>query len=257
MVTASQLTDNLAAWSTVVLAIFTIVLVVFAFVQARFTGRAMDQASDALDQARQDTLEATKARIDERAPRLIVIPEGTAGSIRRWPTNTPLIIELQQGEPVGDDEEIGIAGWFRIENQGLTTALVTLPRDVAIYPLNSGATGLNSVQMQRPTERQELRLRPGDGRLLLVQLAKAMDEWKTIYARPESTRGYFHVGISSTDTFEDGVSDITLLRFGGIPVQPAEIGWIGTPAVPTTVATEKTIRSYRITRTTSTTSSSG
>ncbi|HXA34610.1 MAG TPA: hypothetical protein VNV87_20335 [Acidimicrobiales bacterium] len=53
------------------------------------------------------------------------------------------------------------------------------------FLLDRGTTGLSSVQKQRPTERQQLRLRPSHGRLLFVQVAKTMDEWKPIYARPE------------------------------------------------------------------------
>ncbi|MGA8726958.1 MAG: hypothetical protein WB565_18140 [Acidimicrobiales bacterium] len=143
-------------------------------------------------------------------------------------------------------QEIGLTGWFRIQNQGESTAFVEMPPGVAVFPSTAGHVSLNAVKQPRPSGTIGLNLSPGEERLLLVQVVKTVEEWTQLAAVTETKRGYLYFEILATDAFLDGIRDVTRLRFKGLPIHFSQTddAWVGGPDEATTVGADKTIRTY-------------
>jgi hypothetical protein len=225
---------------TAILALVTVLLAAFGFRQVRLTEQALAQAS-------QDNQEAIKARIDQRAPLVAVKAEATSMSTAHWNRNTPTPVQLEPGDPVDIDQEVGIAGWFTIFNEGSTTALISVPPGVEVLSTWVDRPSLNNVNRPRSETAAELRLAPGVQHLLFVQFAMTVADWGSLVDTPMDERSPQFVILKVTDTFSEGIEDSLRLRFSGVPVHRDGGAWVGGPASSgdvTGIAVEKTIRQY-------------
>jgi hypothetical protein len=117
------LVADLTGDSTLALAAVTVILAGAAVYGAWLTRRA-------LAAAKQDMDEAIKARIDQQAPRVVILAE-------QWPptlfqrSGASKAAEIIPGQSIDRGSQvIGLAGWFRLENEGNSTAIVQLPPNV-------------------------------------------------------------------------------------------------------------------------------
>lgn len=195
--------------ATIALAVLTAVLAAAAIWSGAVTYRA-------LEAARRDTVEATKARIDQQAPRVTFVADKLARAAT-WPVDGRAS-EVRHGDQLAAGAEVGIAGQFWIRNDGSSTALIEIPPGVIAIPPIGPIHSLASLPDNRPAEGSNFALEPGKEARLLVWACRSTREWRDELARTAEQRGVLTVTVTVTDTFADGVSDSTDLVLHGVPV---------------------------------------
>lgn len=228
---AASTSDQITAFATVVLGIFTIVIAAVAINQAKLTRAALAAAE-------RDTIEATRSRIDQRAPSVTVTADRPAGFASDWMNaiNNEDLFDLETNR----NDTFASVGWFQLSNEGRSTGLVTVPPGTLLFdPVTNGVTSMGALRNYQPTKGwHEFPLRPGESRLLAIEVRKTLAEWVS-----EETRRVQTVEISVRDTFTVGVSDLTYACIVGIPVLPAATGFAGNSEMPS-VYIETTERRY-------------
>lgn len=223
----------------------TIALAVATFLLAAVTAYGVVLTRRALKVANRDTEEAIKSRIDQRAQRITIVAMAPGSATKSWDSSTPPITEMGGVDIIDEDEqEIGLTGWFKLSNEGYSTAIVELPAGVLSFAKDHPISSLNTIQAQRPSDVRQFPILPGDGAVLFVHATRTFAEWRSIYEQETSHREPLVVKIVAEDTFSEGVSDTTELHLRGVPISKSENAWTGKPEVATRLAVKRTTRGY-------------
>lgn len=224
--------------ATVALAALTSLLALAALVSLRFTRRALAVAEV-------DSIEATKARIDQQAPRMTVIAIEAGSSTGPWRVDADHLPKLephQAIQSISGDDCYGISGWFRLFNDGRSTAIVKFPPGVLDFPDGSS---LNEQKIKgRPTMPRRYPLRPEEVRLLFVWAARSSSEWNAQLHLSPDQREPLLVDLLATDAYQEGVRDRTTLALHGIPLVLSQGALVTSPEVPTSLKVSRTVREY-------------
>jgi hypothetical protein len=145
-----------------------------------------------------------------------------------------------------DDQIIGLTGWFRLENEGNSTAIVRLPPNVLVRPHEDTMPNLSSgVIAPRPSKAASVAVDANFGQKLLVYVWRTFDEWKAQAEQPEDRRTPLKVVIKVDDTFKEGISDTTEIGFVGVPIFRSNTGeWVGGIEKVPELIVGKTDRTY-------------
>lgn len=230
---------------TMSLADATIGLAAVTFVLACASAAGVWITYKALRTAQGENEEAIKSRIDARAPRVTIVAEAPGGATAEWPTGRGQIVPLPPAHPAKTDGEIGITGWFRLINEGLSTAIVNVPPNVLIaggkdaYPV-----ALTQIPNLRPTEPRQFPLRPEAVILVLAWACRTPGEWAKQARLPKNGRDHLTVTITSDDTYQDGVTDATDLHLHGVPISYSGEALMTVPEEPIWLAVDRTRRGY-------------
>ena len=215
-VLASNTSDIVVAVFAVLAFIVAVAASVISLIQGLIAREGMSLAFGELN-------ESVKSRIDDRAPLVTVVKAARAAPFK-W--DEPLhrfssrAVEVKPGERVAlDDGQLHAAGWFWIDNEGRSTAEVTLPptvivagnpspstvreNDAHLLPIN---TFIRRVQHDFPEDWQ-LRLHPNDRRLLYIYSGQRLDEWTADGFKPPI------VHIEVRDTIDQGIRDSIDIKF--------------------------------------------
>lgn len=245
---ASSSTDALTAWATVGLGAFTVILAGIALWQAILTRNALKAAD-------RDTLEATRARIDQAAPRVTFVATMPMDNQTEW------LVALQPDTdyqvPRDADGSVAVAGWFRSINEGKSTGIVQVPDGTLIVAeddyfaltLPELRAAINP-DLSRPPASVFV-LCPGENKYLLVEVRKSVGAWvegcNVFFAadgRVEGTMRDHAVEVVVDDTFADGIRDTTRLVFHLEPLARSGKSWRSTTLRPE-LRVERTVREYR------------
>ncbi len=231
----SALSADITGNATVGLAAATTVLAVVTAVGVCLTRRALNVAN-------RDTQEAIKSRTDQRAPLVVVVELAPAASVRTWHSDKAEIVETSPGEVAGSGE-LSLMGWFRIVNQGRSTALVSVPDGVLVLPRDAAVQSLNAVKYQRPVA-YRLSLEPGQSSVMLVQAFRSVEQWKEVASQEETRRSPITVTFKVGDTFSDGIRDTITLKFHGVPIRRDGNVWMEGAIEATRLEVGRTQREY-------------
>jgi hypothetical protein len=222
----------------------TVALAALTFVLAFVGIRSLQLTRDALGAAQADSVEATKTRIDQQAPRVTIVVLGPGSVTGDWAVDHgPSLVRVPGNESISHDFGVmGLSGWFRIFNEGRSTAIVGIPPGVIERRGEIGVTTVEEVSELRPTT--QLILEPGQSSVLFVWSARSVVEWIDELNLPLGERTPLRVGISVEDTYSDGISDMTDLLLRGIPLVDSG-GAQMTPAQQTiSLHVDRTRRTY-------------
>lgn len=205
--------------------------------------RAMGVASESATAANEGVVEALRARIDDRAPRIVVVMESP-----QWPPlvdragcavlsnstamhrKTKQSYEASAEVPFYLQEHQNWALWFRVRglviNEGEGTARVRL--DDGAYFVESSSPFLPTAGLvQVPPlvgsiDRQEYLLRPGDYGVIEWDCCGDLGVWASAYQNLDSMRrsGVCVLTISIADSFEQGIVDTIFVEVFGRPLEP-------------------------------------
>ena len=240
--------DSITAWATVALGALTAVLAGIGIYQARLTGRAL-RAAD------RDTREATKARIDQSAPRVVFVAEQESAHEGDW------LVELQPDShlmvPNQAGQAFALSGWFFLINDGKSTANVRVPDGVLLWtPGTQQVTSLRELHERwganpRPGEERVFTIGPGERQRLFAEFRRELRYWAD--GCPMSLDGtdqvvgtprWHSIDIRVDDTFEDGISDKTKLSFQGEPFVRLDEGRYRSNPSNSHLRVERTVRTY-------------
>ncbi|MBQ1012912.1 hypothetical protein KBX53_18515 [Micromonospora sp. M51] len=215
--------------------------------QAKAAERQVDLAQEAAKGAGAAVREASRARADERAPRVVALMEAP-----QWP---PRVDSARTGMPYAnelrllDHRSIGQSSvasssrpyvfhgqrnwfmWFRTRgvliNEGSATARVRLDGEAEFIegttPLAGEATISRPPQVGTP-DRQEYLLRPGESALFEWASGHTLGEWAEAYENPNppNPHGACFFTITVFDSFEHGVIDHIHAVMAGRPLVPVD-----------------------------------
>lgn len=233
--TPTTLADEATAWATVLLFMVTAILAGVGITQAVLTRRALLAAE-------QDTMEATRARIDQRAPSVILTVWASAASTRAW------LVDVKPTDryhlPSDADLSMALTGWFRVTNEGHSTAIVDVPEGVLILAGTQPIVSLNGLNSPPwPSEHQKFPLGPGESQVLLVETRRTFGEWAALHETDRATAPAIRIVVD--DTFAQGTRDRTDLLLHGNPLRRDSTAdaWMSDPA-PTPLEVKRTVRTY-------------
>lgn len=239
-----SLNETLTAWGTLALA-------GVASLQALVTRQAVTAT-------RVDVAETRRARVDATAPRVTFVSVATS-----WPPHIPDASDVtgrvgltpthQYVLPRDGDIEIFTAGTFSMTNEGTSTALVTLP------PGSMLVGTPDDPPRDLPTAQALARddvvvLGPGQRGLIWVRTRRTVHDWAVLSAKPLASQTPATVRVIVTDTFDDGVTDVTDLGFQAHALSSSGLNdhaWrmnpllAGQPDAPVLGIASTTRRSYR------------
>jgi hypothetical protein len=210
----SVILADATADATVALAALTFVLAVTSVVGIVFTRRALSSATD-------DTREATRARIDQQAPRIAIFTLGGEPSTLGWLQPLP-------SKPFDAlDSEIRVNGTAIFVNEGLSTAMIELPSGVTMDELPPGGSRL-SLDLLRdrgesfPNKIKALPLAPNESATVFVSLARTVQTWIDVFEQSE-TMGeqevITHAEIKVSTTYQAGIVDTTIIECYSAPIR--------------------------------------
>lgn len=178
--------------ATVALAVLTAVLAIVAVVGAVFTRMT-------LRSAQLDSVEATKSRIDQQAPRFTVIALASAAAARWGPNQS--INGLEHQQPVSaNDPDIGITGWFRVINEGRSSLVFEVPIGVLVLQANVSPSSLvNLASYAFPQTPNRVTLGPDEVKVLFVWTPRPVAEWADELRLPAERRTPLRVEIKAED----------------------------------------------------------
>jgi hypothetical protein len=232
---------DITGGATLALAIVTAVLALVTTVGVWVT-------LEALGVANRDSQEAIKSRIDQRSPLVVVVPEDHGHNTAFWDSETPNAVVLEVGTVPDRNKEIGITGWFRIQNEGHSTALVHL-HDGMVMMIGANVTYHIGGLGPRPRARSE-GLAPGEAAMLVVHVARLPQEWGDLAVAagsPEEPAPVQSlVPLVITDTFEQGTKDTITIELSGMPLHrmSERAEWVGAGSETTTLRVHPTRREY-------------
>jgi hypothetical protein len=234
-VTTPTIAGDATAWATVLLFMVTAILAGVGIRQAVLTRRALQAAE-------QDTMEATRARIDQRAPSVVLTAWASAASTREW------LVDVNPTDryhlPSDADLSMALTGWFRVTNEGHSTAIVDVPEGVLVLAGTQPVVSLNSINRpQRPSGHQKFPLGPGKSQVLLVETRRTFGEWAALNGTDGATAPAIRIVVD--DTFAQGTRDRTDLLLHGNPMRRdgTADAWMSDPA-PTPLEVKRTVRTY-------------
>lgn len=226
--------EGVTAWATVGLGAVTVILAAVSIIQALIT-------RGALRAAERDTVEATRSRIDQQAPRVTLLAEASAECAAAWLVPLPPNARFRLVQHGGT--ELALCGWFTATNEGRSTALVSTPegvmnlgQDIPVQNLDA----LRNIGLVRPTH-NTFDLRPGDWTRLFVEVRRPLSSWVQYSARERKAHT---VSVIVEDTFAEGIRDITDLVVAGEPIVPAGDDWRATGCL-SELRVERTVRDYQ------------
>jgi len=214
------------AWATVVVAFVAILALVATAYQARAS--------------RQAVLAPRRSAIDAMAPRLIIEAERP-----RWPPREvdyahvghygPRPPGTRFDDQVDFQRQLALETHVRITNEGVTTALVTLPPGV--IPVGSAGSdppeGTTEWLLWTRGRPQPLTVHPGESHWLLALGTRPISEWAALHTRydgdllaalDDAPAAKVTPGVRFTIVSEDqsshGVRDETIVDVICLPVQP-------------------------------------
>ena len=238
--TLAVLAADLTGDSTLALAAVTVVLAGVAIYGTRLTRRALSAAN-------QDVQEAIKARIDQQAPRVVIVAEQVGPPTLFWSADKPEVGVMTHGQSfISGDQIIGLTGWFRLENEGNSTAIVRLPPNVLVRSHGDSMPSLSSGVIEpRPSKPASVAVGANFGQKLFIYVWRTFDEWKAQAEQPEDRRTPLKVVIKVDDTFKEGISDTTEIGFVGVPIFRSNTGeWVGGIEKVPELIVGKTDRTY-------------
>lgn len=210
--------------------------------------RSADAARQSADAAELTVRESMRARVDQEAPRVIVLMDAP-----EWPpfidhsrstmpyANEPRLLErLGQAsvvgdEPVGDtfifDEQASWFMWLRTRgvliNEGRGTARVRVDGEARFVKSASDLYRAGTVEVRIPPRvgaaaNREYLLRPGEAAVFEWAYGHPLEDWADAYTNPTppNPHGAGFVSITSADYFEHGVIDFVFAEFAGRPIEP-------------------------------------
>jgi len=128
----------------------------------------------ALAVAERDTLEATRTRIDQAAPRVTFLPVEAGEHQAAW------LVPLEPGAsfqgPQSQTAEVAMSGWFRAVNDGKSTAIIDVPDGVLHMRERDAIATFANLGVGRPGPKQ-FPLLPGESTFLFVDLRKTVAGW--------------------------------------------------------------------------------
>lgn len=231
----ATMTDEITSGATVMLFLFTAVLAGVGIKQAVLTKRALQAAE-------QDTKEATRARIDQRAPAVVFTAWALAAPTREWLINFDPADRYRL--PRDADLSMALVGWFRATNEGHSTAIVDVPEGVLVLPDTQPLVSLNGLNNPpRPSEHQRFPLGPGKSQVLLVEVRRRFDEWTDAIDTNDVAMATIRIVVD--DTFAQGTRDRTDLVLHGNPVRRdgTSDAWMSDPN-PRLPEVVRTVRTY-------------
>ena len=141
-----------------------------------------------------------------------------------WPLDAGLA-EPPAGQVPSDDvggpgKELGIFGFYRLVNEGRSTAALVLPPDCT-------RVGNRRTEVPTPEEARSLRrnplpsihlVEPGEGLLVVAWASRPVDEWREQMQRVPEHREPLRLPLKWGDHYRDGVMDTTNLKLVGVPI---------------------------------------
>ncbi len=182
-------------------------------------GRAdVEVARDSLAISRRMAIDSTKARLDNRAPKLLVLATDTDSDVRgksdvgqdqKWPTDA----ELRRTRD--DNVRLSVGAVFRIVNEGDRSVLVRVQGDVDYF--RAIGPRFNRVDGELHTW-----LNPEQSCVFRLRSSRPLQEWAEIWqarqqglSDPACTNGT----IICSDPYDEGVVDRWDIQFHGYPVE--------------------------------------
>jgi hypothetical protein len=226
---------EVTAWATVVLGIGTLGLASVALWQANLTRKAVNSAN-------QEVREATKARVDARAPTVTVEVVASAAMTNAW------MVEMERNQRYFLSQHrqmtVGLTGWFRIRSAGPTVANVWVPEGVLLLSSEHPIVSLNDLAQYARPGPSMLPLPPGGDMLLVVDARRTIAEWADLLSR--GGKPTLTVPVVVEDTFSDGIRDETDLTLTGDPLVrgATDDEWITNPGI-VEVGVGRTVREYQ------------
>lgn len=221
---------------TIWLAVATFLLAIGASVQLVFTRKAVQLASD-------EATESIKSRIDQRAPIVVMAVKALSSAIVSWRDEPPWgLIEHATGEAIDMEiSELGLCGWLSVRNEGIVSALLSVPEGILILPGDHLVTAVNEIKYP-PPEASQLSLAPGQEKTLFITAQRSIEEWrKAVEARNVPPLSLKFI---AEDMFADGVLDEIGVDLVGIPVSFEHGSIVSIPIIAASINIAKTIRNY-------------
>lgn len=169
--------DSITAWATVALGVVTLLSLGFGYTTLAATRQAIE--------------ESRRSRIDEHAPRVVISsspppvwPPCLAQSVMT-PARHDMPSEMRFDLPGHANREIRLTAYFLLQNEGQSSAFVTLP--VGGYAVGDldGRPPEEGEDVMRWSERNRLvvRIGPGEVQWVLVEAGHTVSRWAELAVR--------------------------------------------------------------------------
>jgi hypothetical protein len=172
-------------------------------------------------------IDSTKARLDNRAPKILVLAaqvdeevrrksnvgqgvrgQSNGGQDQKWPTD----VELRRTKD--DNVRLSVGAEFRIVNEGDRSVLVRVAGDVDPF-LGPGTQTVDGEV--------HVWLKPEQTCSFYLRSSRSLADWAKVWEarlRGESDQGRASGSIICNDPYDEGVVDRWAIQFHGYPVKP-------------------------------------
>lgn len=220
--------DGFVALGTLALAAATFSLVRQTKQEAEATKEAVQASKDAVEATRVAGLENVRARIDARAPRIVV-----SLSEPRWPPSFKdssgvegRHVQIEPDQQFPSSQDVGrpllLLTRGRVRNDGTSTAIVTFDHGTEVEE-DPGWIGIRPAPRGFPP--QYLIAPGGDVRFYFLD-GRPVHEWMETYntfkekggPNPEKSTLWLRIGV--TDQLDAGIIDRMMVEVQGYPIEP-------------------------------------
>ena len=209
-------------------ALGTLALAIATFVLVQRTRQEADATQEAVEATRASGLENVRARIDARAPRVIVLlsppvwPPSFPPSSGVEGTHDQMAPDQQFASSQGVERRLLIATKGRVRNDGASTAFVRFSHGTLVWEDDHRVVKIPAAPGVPP----QYAIAPGEQATFQLLDGRPLREWMEAYqahaanpsAHPEESKLWFQV--TMIDQLDAGIVDRIQVEVQGYPIEP-------------------------------------